>query len=73
MGVIEPFAVPEFFVEAFSEYQVKNGVLTCVGYRTMSDHQVAVVRVVMPVAGLMETIDRATQAAQETRLTVLMS
>jgi hypothetical protein len=71
MGVIEPFAVPEFFVEAFSEYQVKDGVLTCVGYRTMSSHQVAVVRIVMPVVGLMETIARATQAAQDTKLVLL--
>lgn len=61
--LIEPFAAPEVFVEAFDNYEVKNGVLTCAGYREHNGIRVVMIRIVMPLAGLSPTIAKAMAAA----------
>jgi len=69
--LIEPFAVSEYFVDGFDDYQVKDGVLTCAGYRLQKPSRqngdmlkVVVMRIVMPVANLGAVITRATDAAK---------
>lgn len=63
-SMTEPFPVPEIYVEGFTDYEVKNGVLTCAGYRTKHSTREVVLRIVMPVANLASTIGEATAAAR---------
>ena len=63
----EPFPAPEVYVEGFTDYEVKNGVLTCAGYRTKQSVREVVLRIVMPVANLANTITEATAAARDLR------
>ena len=72
--LVEPFAAPEIYVEGFTDYEVKDGVLTCAGYRTKRTNgepfKEVVLRIVMPVANLADTIAQATTAAREMRFDV---
>ncbi len=69
--LIEPFAVQEFFVDGFDDYEVKDGILTCAGFRAQKASKqsggplrVVVLRIVMPVANLQQVIANATEAAK---------
>ena len=55
MSITEPFAAPEYFVNAFDDYEMRDGILTCTGYREAHGERVAVVRIAMPLAGLAVT------------------
>lgn len=67
--LVEPFAVPEFFVDGFSDHVItSSGVMTCAGYRlqklpgSSEQQRVAVIRLVFPSCNLNEAIDDAKQA-----------
>jgi hypothetical protein len=69
--LIEPFAVQEYFVDGFDGYEVKDGILTCAGYRLQKPCRqngdplkVVIMRIVMPVANLAAVVTRATDAAR---------
>lgn len=77
--LVELFAVSEVFVDGFDGYEVKDGVLSCTGYREKKPNparsetvKVAVLRIVMPVANLGEVITRATEAAKGLPLIEMM-
>lgn len=46
--LIEPYAVPEIFVDGFTQHNSRDGVMTCVGYRAMQDGKVVVIRLAWP-------------------------
>lgn len=67
--LVEPFAVPEIFVDGFSDHVITNGVMTCAGYRIQpairgdgEAMKVVVIRLVMPAANIDEAIEDARQA-----------
>ncbi len=66
--LVEPFAAPEIYCEGFTDYEVKDGVLTFSGYRTRDVHGEAlrevVIKIVMPVANLVSVVAEATAAAK---------
>lgn len=63
--LIEPFAIPEIFVDGFVQYEVHDGILTFVGYRKQrASAPVAVLRLVMPVVNLMAAIHGAMSASE---------
>ncbi len=70
--LVEPFTVQEYFVDGFDGFEVKDGILTCAGYRLQRPSRangdplkVVVMRIVMPVANLGACIIRATDAANQ--------
>lgn len=62
-ALIEPVAVQEVFVDGFTSFEVKDAILTCVGYRTHRGVSIATIRIVMPLANLADAIAQATAAA----------
>lgn len=67
--LVEPFAVPEIFVDGFSDHEIHNGVMTCAGYRLQPPSRqngeplkVVVVRLVWPVTATDEAIADARRA-----------
>lgn len=77
--LVEPIAVQEFFVDGFDDYEVKDGILTCAGFRTQrvtlaSGEQLrtVVVRIVMPVSNLAQVIGNALAAAKGLNLPPIM-
>ena len=60
--LIEPFLAPEVFVDGFSEHTVRDGVMTCAGYRTMKHGRIVVIRLAWPVVNTIAAIDAAIQA-----------
>lgn len=64
--LIEPSIAPEVFVDGFGNYEVRQGVLSCAGYRIdRSGHAVIVLKIVMPVANLKMVMERAAIAAKD--------
>jgi hypothetical protein len=56
--LVEPFAVSEYFVDGFTDYEVHNGILSCAGYRLQKPSRlngdplkVVIFRIVCPVSG----------------------
>ena len=67
--LIEGFDVPEYYVEGFDWYEVRENVLTCGGFRFIKHPGEQLLKVpklslVMPVSGAPDTIGRATAALQ---------
>lgn len=60
----EGFDAPEYYVDGFDGYEIKDGILSCYGFRDFKGIRQIVVRLVMPVAGVPETIGRATAAME---------
>jgi len=63
--LVEPFAVPEYFVDGFAEHQIVNGLFTFAAYRIQSAAEpmkVVTARFVMRVADVVESHAR-TRAA----------
>jgi hypothetical protein len=60
--LIEPYAVPEIFVDGFTRHASRSGVMTCVGYRVMPEGKVVVIRLVWPAVNTVEAIDDAVNA-----------
>lgn len=60
--LIEPFAVPEVFVDGFSQHTSRDGVMTCVGYRRMKDGKTIVIRLAWPAVNTTAAIDDALNA-----------
>lgn len=75
--LVEPFAVPEIFVDGFTDYSVRNGIMSCVGYRIQpvsrengDPVKVVVVRLIWPSANLDEAVAEAREA-QRTPLKIV--
>lgn len=67
-NVCEPFAVSEIFVDGFTNHEIHNGVMSCVGYRLQPQPsgeplKVVVIRLVWPAAATDDAIVDA-QSAQ---------
>lgn len=60
--LIEPFAVPEIFVDGFTGHTARDGVMSCAGYRHTKEGKVVVVRLVWPVVNTTAAIDDAISA-----------
>jgi hypothetical protein len=60
--VIEPFAVPEIFVDGFTQHKAHDGVMSCVGYRKLAEGKIVVVRLVWPAVNTSAAIDDAISA-----------
>lgn len=43
-GLIEPFAVPEIFVDGWGERTLSEGIYSSVGYRIIKGEKIAVIR-----------------------------
>ena len=74
--LVEPFAVPEIFVDGFTDHIIRNGVMTCAGYRLQEPagedgqlQRVAVIRLVMPAANLNDAIEDARSAQSKPAFT----
>lgn len=74
--LIEHFAVPEIFVDGFSDHIITNGVMSCAGYRLQQapgatkPERVVVVRIVIPAVAVDEAIADARQAQSATIVTI---
>lgn len=68
MSVVEEVAellgAAEFYVDGFDGYEINENILSCYGYRMCRGAKQIVVRLVMPVSGVPDTIGRATAAMQ---------
>ena len=62
MSLAEPFAVLEYFVEGFDDFEVKDGIMSCAVFRTQHGERVAIVRLVIPVSGIAESLARQSTA-----------
>lgn len=60
--LIEPLGVPEIYVDNFTKHVSRNGVMSCVGFRDMTEGKVVVVRLVWPLVNTSSAIDDANQA-----------
>lgn len=60
--LIEPYAVPEIFVDSFTKHVSRDGVMTCVGYRKMAEGRVVVVRLAWPAVNTSAAIEDANLA-----------
>lgn len=67
--LIEPFAAPEIFVDGFTNFMVRNGNVSCTGYRVQEANgrllKVGVVRLIFPKDNLPASIEEAQSAAAE--------
>jgi hypothetical protein len=63
--LVEHFAVQEIVVDCFDDYEIRDGLLSCAGYRTHRGENVVVVRIVMPAANLTKVMVNAIAAAKE--------
>lgn len=63
----EPFAAPEFYVDGFTNHAARDGVMTCIGYRNMSDGKQIVVRLVWPMVNTMAAVEDAEAALAKPR------
>lgn len=76
MSVAEPFLIQEYLVEGFDDFEVRDGIMSWVGYRIQHGERVAIVRLAMPVLRLAESVARRDEAlanavgAEETLLKV---
>jgi hypothetical protein len=57
--LIEPFSVPEIFVDGFTDHVARDGVMSCAGYRHMKDGKIVVVRLVWPAVNTDAAIEDA--------------
>ncbi len=69
-ALIEPFSVPEIFVDGFDGYVARTQYLSCAGYRFQQCEEGGIIRVinhriVMPIANLGEVIQNALIAAKD--------
>lgn len=60
--LIEPYAVPEIFVDGFTKHTSRDGVMTCVGYREMQGAKVVVIRLAWPAVNTSAAIEDASLA-----------
>ena len=60
--LMELQSVPEIFVDGFTNHACKNGVMSCVGYRTLPSGNVVVLRLVWPAVNTVEAINDAVSA-----------
>ncbi len=59
-SLIEPFSVQEIFVDGFTEYVARDGVMTCAGYRLTSDgDKVVKVRLIWPAVNTEAAVNGA--------------
>lgn len=61
--IIEPIGVLEVYVDGFTEHIVRDGVMTCVGYRRMPDGRKVVLRLAWPAVNTAEAVESAITAA----------
>ncbi len=61
-SVIEPFGVPEIFVDGFTHHTAHDGVMTCIGYRKMPSGKVVVLRLAWPAVNTAAAITDAEEA-----------
>lgn len=67
---MEIYAVPEIFVDGFTQHTARDGVMSCIGYRKMSEGKIVVVRLVWPATSTSSAIDEATAALTQTGLKI---
>jgi hypothetical protein len=60
--MIEVYPTKEIFVDGFAGHKSSDGVMTCVGYRKMSEGNVVVVRLAWPAVNTNEAIISAIDA-----------
>ena len=67
-SLIEPFSVQEIFVDGFTEYVARDGVMTCAGYRLTSDgDKVVKVRLICEHRGRSQWRDGCAEGAAARR------
>lgn len=57
--IIEPFGVPEFYVDGFGEHQVHGHNMTALGFRITKAGRVAVVKLTFPASSAQAAIEEA--------------
>jgi hypothetical protein len=62
--LLEPYAVAEIFVDGFTKHTLRDGVMTCVGFRNMTEGKVIVVRLVWPAVNTVAAINDAVVAME---------
>lgn len=60
--LIEPVGVLEIFVDGFTDHVARDGVMSCVGYRTMKDGKFVVIKLVWPAVNTEAAIGDARSA-----------
>lgn len=61
-SLVELFAAQEFYVDGFTDHEVRDGILTCTAYRIQHGHPVVVFRVVIRAGSALASIDQAMAA-----------
>lgn len=59
---VEAYTVPEIFVDGFTSHALRDGVMTCVGYRKLIEGKIVVVKLVWPAVNTNAAIDDANAA-----------
>jgi hypothetical protein len=59
---MEIYAVPEIFVDGFTQHMSRDGVMSCIGYRKMAEGSIVVIRLVWPATSTGAAIDEANEA-----------
>jgi hypothetical protein len=63
----EPFAAPEIYIDGFTHHAVRDGVMTCIGYRNMPDGRHVVLRLAWPMVNTMAAVEEAEKDAGSKR------
>lgn len=55
--IIEPIGIPEFFADGFGDYNMRNGILRCVGYSLVRGQKLGVLRLVIAGEGAATAVE----------------
>lgn len=58
----DDFSAPEIFVDGFVNHASRDGVMSCVGYRSIGGRKIIVLRLVWPAANTTSAVEDAMSA-----------
>lgn len=68
-GIVELFATQEFFVDGFTDFECRDGLLTCTAFRLHQGTPVSVFKIVIRACAALNATDQAVDAIKQSGFT----